>query len=97
MGAGTLVNSTYIADNFQVLYAGSSLIRIRSANTGAAGVVYAPNATIDLAGNGSWYGSLLGAAVNVNGGASVRYDRALRGRYLTAGPYILQNFTWKKF
>jgi choice-of-anchor A domain-containing protein len=93
---GSLTNATLNPLNFQILYAGTSDIRLRG-GAAAAGTVYAPNADITLGGGGDFYGSLIGYSVEVSGDTALHYDRNLSNTAYTIGNYILSSFTWRKF
>jgi len=46
--------------------------------SGAAGVLYAPKASVKFTGGGDWYGSVIAQHVTDLGGAAIHYDRHLQ-------------------
>jgi Tfp pilus assembly protein PilX len=95
-GGGSIMNNTLDPQNFQILYAGTSDIRLTGGSQNS-GLVYAPNADIVFSGGGAWYGAVIGETVTNTGGADLYYDRRLARTLYTISPYMLQAFTWKKF
>jgi hypothetical protein len=93
---GTTSNMTYDPSKFQILYGGTAGVQM-SGGTGTSAMVYAPSAAINLSGGTDFYGSLIGAGVNVSGGVRIHYDRSLGGSFGTQGNRMLTSFTWKKF
>jgi hypothetical protein len=93
---GSISNASLNPTNFQILYAGTGEIRMRG-GAAASALVYAPNATVDLSGGGSFYGAIIGYSVEVSGGATLHYDRNLQNGLYTIGNFALASFTWKKF
>jgi hypothetical protein len=94
--AGSVSNTSYVAENLQFIYGGTGEVKLRG-NAGFAAVVYAPNAETDFAGNGDFYGAVLTKTVKATGGATINYDRALDAGGFTVGNPILSSFTWKSF
>jgi Tfp pilus assembly protein PilX len=95
---GGLVNSVtpkYDATSFQILYAGTGLIKLAGGGS-SIGVMYAPNASYSLTGGGAWYGALIGGSLKDMGGATINYDRKLQKEDYVPGPWMLESFTWKK-
>ena len=93
---GTTTNTSFNPSNFQIQYAGTGGVKM-SGGTSASAMVYAPRAAVGLSGGANFYGSLLGATVNISGGTMVHYDRHLNSTFATAGNYMLTSFTWKKY
>ena len=100
LSGGTVLNATLISSNFQIQYAGSGSVNV-SGGASSAGIVDTPNAPLNLSGNATWYGALIGSTITDSGGATIVYDRALGSGgstyYSTIGNYMLESFTWKKF
>jgi len=92
----SIQNPSLIAADFQIVYAGTGTISLKG-NTQAAGVIYAPLANVNLAGNSDWYGAMIGQTVTVQGGTGVHYDRELNKSAYTIGNWMLDSFTWQKF
>jgi type IV pilus assembly PilX-like protein len=89
-------NSTYDPTQLQIRYAGTGTIKGMGGSDNAA-LVYAPNATVDLAGGSDWYGAIIAQYVKVGGGAAIHYDRHLQKSELMLGPFMLSSFTWMKY
>ncbi len=92
-------NPTLNPSLIQIEYAGTGTVNL-AGNGSSAAVLYAPNAPVTLNGggaNGAWWGSLIGATVHANGGASIHYDRRLANELLTVGNWTLDTFTWSKY
>jgi Tfp pilus assembly protein PilX len=71
---------------------------IKIAGNGAsAAVVYAPNSTVDLKGNGTFYGSIIANQLLDVGNGAVYYDMKLKKKLFTVGNYVLNAFTWNKY
>ena len=71
---------------------------IKIAGNGAsAAVVYAPNASVDMKGNGTFYGSVIANQLLDVGNGSIYYDMKLKKKLFTVGNYVLNAFTWNKY
>ncbi|MGC1903494.1 MAG: PilX N-terminal domain-containing pilus assembly protein [Candidatus Acidiferrum sp.] len=93
---GTIANPTLNSGLFQIQYAGTGNV-VLTGGAGAAGVLYAPNASVKFTGGGDWYGAVISQYVTDLGGAAIHYDRHLQTEYFMAGPFILSTFNWKSF
>ena len=91
-----LSNPTYDPSMIQFLYAGSGSMKI-AGNGASAAVVYAPNATADFKGNGTFYGSVIANQLLDVGNGAIYYDMKLKKKLFTVGNYVLNSFTWNKF
>jgi Tfp pilus assembly protein PilX len=89
-------NPSLVPTNFQIMYAGTGTISLKG-NSQASGLLYAPNASFSFAGQGSWYGAVVGAFMTDMGGAAIHYDRRLKNSNYILGNYMLSSFTWKKY
>ncbi len=87
---------TFDPTSFQILYAGTGTVNLKGGGT-ATGLLYAPNATFSFAGNSDWYGAVIGKIMTDLGGTAVHYDRKLKDKAYTIGPYMLSSFTWNKY
>jgi Tfp pilus assembly protein PilX len=76
MTGGSLANSTQIAANFQINYAGTGNIAVSGGNTTYA-VVNAPNANLSFHGGGDFYGSATGATITDAGNVGLHFDTTL--------------------
>lgn len=89
-------NPTLNPEDFQVLYAGTGTIKI-AGNGASAAVVYAPNASADFKGNGTFYGSVIANQLLDVGNGALHYDLNLKKSLFTVGNYVLNSFTWDKY
>ena len=92
---GTVSNPGFDPSMLQIVYGGTGAVKL-AGGASAAAVVYAPNADITFAGNGHFYGSVIGKTVTDTGGAQIHYDTSLQSKFATAGNHMLTAFTWKK-
>jgi hypothetical protein len=93
---GTITNTSLNPAMFQIQYAGSGNV-VMTGGAGAAGVLYAPYASVKFAGGGDWYGSVIAQYVTDFGGAAIHYDRHLQNEFFMASPWVLSTFNWKSF
>jgi Tfp pilus assembly protein PilX len=91
-----VANPGYNPTTFQIQYAGTGSMVIKG-NTTTTAMVYAPNANVTLEGNGSFYGSFVGATVIDTGNGNLHYDRRLSSIYYTVGNAMMSAFSWKKY
>lgn len=89
-------NPTYDASMLQFVYAGTGSMKI-AGNGASAAVVYAPNATADFKGNGTFYGSVIANQLLDVGNGAIYYDMKLQKKLFTVGNYVLNAFTWNKY
>ena len=90
---GAIIGLDYQPRNLQFVYGGTGTIKMNGGSSTAA-LIYAPNATVTMLGNGDYYGAVVGATVNDTGGAKIHYDRALGGWAMTEGNPTMTSFTW---
>jgi len=94
---GSVSNLLGTPSDFQLVYAGSALIKM-SGGSGAYGVVYAPNSAVSIGGGGDFYGAIIGSTVDNSGGTSIHFDRSLQNQFLSGvGGYRCIGFSWSKF
>jgi hypothetical protein len=98
IGGGSVANPSLNPAYLQIQYAGTGQIKIHGGST-ASGVVYAPNAPLELDGaNSSWYGAVMCSTLTLNGnGSSIHYDRRLGNNLATLGNWTMDSFTWSKY
>jgi len=89
-------NPTYDPSTLQFLYAGNGTMKI-AGNGASAAVVYAPNASADFKGNGTFYGSVVANQLLDVGNGAIYYDMKLQKKLFTIGNYVLNAFTWNKY
>lgn len=94
--AGGVMN--YVANNFQVNYAGTQTVSIAGNGT-LVGVVTAPNAAMNISGNGDIYGALVAKTINNSGNGRIIFDRQLNAGSVSTnvGNHMLSSFSWKKY
>ena len=91
-----LSNPTYNPSLVQFTYAGNGTLTI-AGNGASAAVVYAPNATADMKGNATFYGSVIANQLTDVGNGAIYYDMNLQKSLFTVGNYVLNSFTWNKY
>jgi Tfp pilus assembly protein PilX len=97
LGGNGLVNPNFDASLLQFQYNGTGAVNIHG-NGASSGVIYAPNAPVTLSGNGTIYGSVIGASLLANGNpVAIHYDRNLQNNLVTVGNWTMDTFTWSKF
>lgn len=93
---GGLTTTDFDPAHFQITYAGTGTIK-SAGGSSFVGVVYAPNADIQLTGGTSIYGSVIGNTIQDEGGATIYYDQNLNNEFYTVGNAMLSAFSWKKY
>ena len=91
-----IVHSSLDSANLQFLYAGENEIRATGGSE-ASGLIYAPNADIDLGGGGDWYVAIIGGTVEVSGNSVVYYDTDVMNEFWIVSSPMLSSFKWKMF
>ena len=92
----SLSNPSLVPADFQILYAGTNQVTVNG-GSGAAALIYAPNAGFKLNGGGDLYGSVIAGTVLDLGGGAIHYDRELKVRFYQLGNYMLSAFNWQKY
>jgi hypothetical protein len=69
-------NPTLIANNFQINYAGTDSLSV-SGNGNSYYIVDAPNANVNITGNGDIFGAIVGKTINDNGNGTFHYDTSV--------------------
>jgi Tfp pilus assembly protein PilX len=92
----SLTNPTLVPADFQILYAGTNQVTLNG-GSGAAELLYAPNASFKLNGGGNLYGAVIANQVTDLGGGAIHYDRHLQTQFFSPGPFMLSAFNWQKF
>ena len=76
-GGNSVMNTTSTASNFKVnTLTTCTYVRFRG-NSELYGVIYAPNAAVDLSGTPDIYGSIVANTLDISGNAGIHYDEAL--------------------
>ena len=97
IGGNGIANGTFDSGLMQFNYAGTGAINLHG-NGASSAVIYAPNSPVTISGNGTIYGSVIGASLTGNGGpVTIHYDRALQANLMNLGNWTLDTFTWSKF
>lgn len=96
LSGGSVSNTTGIASNFTVVYAGS-LPSTLSGGPDSYGVFYAPNSAVTMSGSSPWYGAIVSNSYVSSLGSAIHYDVALRNSLFKVGAYYPVSFSWSKF
>jgi hypothetical protein len=96
LSGGTVSNTTGIASNFTIVYAGS-LPSTLSGGTNSYGVFYAPNSAVTMSGSSPWYGAIVSNSYISSNGSAIHYDVALQSSLFNVGAYYPVSFSWSKF
>jgi hypothetical protein len=70
-----IVNPTNIPNNFQINYGGTGTVSIAGQGSQYA-IVDAPNSNLSVAGNGDFFGRLIGGTIDYGGNGTFHYDTA---------------------
>ena len=65
-----------IPANLLIVYAGNGQLEV-TGRSDSYGIIYAPNASAVLSGQGSWSGALVLSTLVYSGGGAIHYDRSL--------------------
>jgi hypothetical protein len=87
---GSMTNDG-VPKDFQINYAGPSKVEV-GGNSSTYMLVNAPNATVDVTGNGNFFGAAVGAQINMNGGATFHFDLSSASITPSNGYYTLLAF-----
>ena len=79
---GGLMNTTMIAGNFQINYAGTGTVKV-AGGSGSYAVINSPNAALKFTGGSNFYGSAIGATVDDSGGTALHFDTTLQNNITT--------------
>jgi hypothetical protein len=101
---GTVINSGGDPNNVTFVYAGSNSIDLDNGASMFA-TVYAPNATVEVSGNGALYGAIVGKTFTFSGSGHVVYDTHLASEapHVTYGSSTvtstahLDEFSWSAY
>jgi len=97
IGGNGIANTTFNSSLIQFQYSGTGALNLHG-NGATSAVIYAPKAGVTISGNGTIYGSVIGAQITGNGGpVTIHYDRALSANLMTVGNWTLDTFTWSKY
>src|SRR6185503_906430 len=83
-----IVNGSGLSKSLSIYGLKTSTSFSYSGTSAFIGTVNAPNAAISFSGGAGAFGGFIGKTVNVNGGAHVAYDEALR----TLGDFVLESW-----
>ena len=89
--AGNGITDDTIPNDFIINYGGTDGISV-TGNGDVTAILNAPNAPLTQAGNGNWYGSILGAQMTIGGNAFFHYDRNAALAPLNNGYYSLISY-----
>jgi hypothetical protein len=89
--AGNGITDDTIPNDFIVNYGGTDGISI-AGNGNVTAILNSPNAPITQQGNGNWYGSILGAQMQIGGNAFFHYDRNAALAPVNNGYYTMVSY-----
>ena len=90
LNGSKVVNSANAPHQVEFYYLGNSTLTLNGTVT-MYGVIYAPNAQVDVLGNFNFYGGIMAKVLNVSGNAKLYYDEELGGNpVLTDMNYALR-------
>jgi hypothetical protein len=69
-----IVNPTLIPNNFQINYGGTGTMNISGQGSEYA-IVDAPNAAVTVAGNGDFFGRVVGKTIDYGGNGKFHFDK----------------------
>jgi hypothetical protein len=93
---GSFTNPSFDPSKFQILYAGTSTLKL-AGGTSAAMIVYAPNAPVRMEGNADFYGSVLSAGFDAQNTVRLHYDRSLGSKLYMLQNHVMSSFSWQKY
>jgi hypothetical protein len=96
LSGGSLANGSYDPTMFQIQYGGTGTITL-SGGSGAAMLIYAPNAPATISGGGNVYGSIVTSTLNNSGGSAIYYDSNLSNVFFTIGNTMMSSFNWQRY
>lgn len=85
-GGSSFDNTSGVAANLQINYAGTSGMTI-SGGSNAYAVINAPNSPITISGGSVFYGSITGSTITDSGGTELYFDTALLGSTGSSATY----------
>jgi len=92
-GAWVNTNGVPVPSNLSFAYSGTGTLQV---NGEAYGVIYAPNAFVNMA-NGNWYGAMVMNKFSASGGASFHYDLALLDNFCLTLPWRVVSMSRNKY
>jgi hypothetical protein len=95
-GNGTVTSANYDPSKFEILYAGTSDVKLVG-GTKTVMTVLAPNASGKITGGSDFYGAIVTQKMTDLGGAAIHYDRNLLKSGQTVGSRMMNTFTWKTY
>jgi hypothetical protein len=86
---GGVMNTSLIAGNFQVNYAGTGTVKV-AGGADAYEVINAPNAALTFTGGSNFFGSAIGATVQDTGGTALHFDTTLLNNVTTPAANLVE-------
>ncbi len=96
---GSLTNGSGLPEDLQFNYGGTGTLKL-SGGASEFMTVYAPNAAINMSGNNTVYGAMIGSSISITGGSHFVYDRSLARTMATtsvSGTYEPEGFSWSAY
>jgi hypothetical protein len=75
LNGNSVNNLTYNANQFLINYSGSGNVNVSGNPNSSYFVLNAPNAAVQVGGNGHIFGAIVGKSINVNGNGAFSYDK----------------------
>lgn len=95
---GTLTRSvTTVTPTLTTSTAPQTLLNNLVGATNSAGVVYAPNAVVNLTGASGWEGAIIAKTFTDTGSTAIHFDQALQTTLTEVGNFAPIAFSWSKF
>jgi hypothetical protein len=86
--AGALANAPTNAGGLFIIYTGTDQATYGGSGTSGA-FIYAPNATVELAGGSTLYGALVAKSVTSTGNVNIYFDQSLQNNFTTVSGFLL--------
>ena len=86
---GGVLNTSLVAGNFQVNYAGTGNVKV-AGGADAYEVINSPNAALKFTGGSNFYGSAIGATVDDTGGTALHFDTTLQNNTPTPAANLVE-------
>jgi hypothetical protein len=91
LSGGQIVNATSNAASLQINVGAATTLALPAAGTQGYAYVYAPAASVIVAGAGPFYGAIVGATVTIAAGATIHVDESIAAGGALAGWHELRN------
>jgi hypothetical protein len=96
VGSNGIVNESELSSNFSVVGLNTCTTVSWDSNVQFWGTVYAPNAGVEIKGNGDIYGAIIGNEILIDSDAAVHYDKALINDLSVSAPVNTHLRNWEE-